>query len=208
MRIKPLLDYAVAKGLRADGPNPARKEIMKNLIASAAPSKPHAALDLTDVPALFGKLVGDGSPAARSLAFLILTAARTGEAIGADWSEIQGNVWNVPANRMKENVAHSVPLSPAALALLGKPLKAGLIFGALAHDALINELKKRSAATVHGFRSVFVGFAAKAGYSKDLRDRALAHAVGSKTDQAYDREKLTEERREMMNAWAAFCAGP
>jgi integrase len=162
---------------------------------------------LKDVPAFMASLIADGSPAARSLAFLILTAARTGEAIGADWSEISGNVWTVPGSRMKEAKAHSVPLAPAALALLGKPLKAGLVFGPLAHDALIDRLKAAGNFTVHGFRSAFVGWAVKHGYSKDLRDRAIAHAVGDANAQAYDRERLIEERRPLMEAWATFCAG-
>lgn len=205
MRVMQLISYAVARGLRPDGPNPARKEVMKHLVASAPKSTPHKAMPLADVPGLMGELIVEGSPAARALGFLILTAARTGEAIKADWSEIDGNVWTVPASRMKEGKEHSVPLSSAALALLGEPKKSGLIFGKLAHDALIDRLKVSSTATVHGFRSVFTGFAAKAGYPKELRDRALAHAVGNATAQAYDRERLTEERRPLMNAWAEFC---
>jgi integrase len=207
IRIMQVLDYAVANGLRPDGENPARKEIMKHLVPSAPKSTPHAAMALADVPALMADLVADGSPAARSLAFLILTAARTAEARDADWSEIKGNVWTVPASRMKEGAEHSVPLSDAALALLGPAKKSGRIFGDLAHDALIDELKARSDVTVHGFRSAFNGWAVKAKYPKSLWGRALAHAVGNKTDQAYDRETLIEERRPMMLHWSEFATG-
>jgi integrase len=205
MRLMQVIAFAVAKGLRADGPNPARKEVIKHLVQSAPKSTPHVAMPLAQVPSFVGKLRADGSPDARSLAFLIHTAARTAEAIGADWSEISGNVWTIPGSRMKEGKPHSVPLSSAALALLGKPKSSGLIFGALAHDALIDALKKLGGDfTVHGFRSAFVGWAAKKGYSKDLRDRAIAHAVGDANDQAYDRDRLIEERRPMMQAWADF----
>jgi integrase len=204
IRIMQVLDFAVANGLRPDGENPARKEIMKHLVLSAPKSKPHAAMALADVPTLMADLVADGSPAARSLAFLILTAARTAEARDARWEEIKGNVWTIGAERMKEGVEHSVPLSAAALALLGPAKKSGRIFGDLAHDALIDELKARSDVTVHGFRSAFNGWAVKAKYPKSVWGRALAHAVGNRTDQAYDREELIEERRPMMDAWAKF----
>jgi hypothetical protein len=73
-------------------------------------------------------------------------------------------------------------------------------------DALINELKARSGATVHGMRSVFVGWGTKAGYSKEVLDRAIAHGVGDANAQAYHRERLIEERRPVMNAWADFCS--
>jgi integrase len=210
MRLKLVLDYAAAKGLRDKNiPNPAAKDILKHLIASPPKSKPHAAMPLADIPALMGRLVADGSPAARALAFLILTAARRAEARDARWEEIKGNVFTIPGPRMKELVEHSVPLCPAALALLGKPLGTGPIFAGLAQRSLDGKLKASGggAATVHGFRSAFTGWAVKAGYPKSLWDRALAHATGNANDQAYDRERLIEERREMMLAYSNFCAG-
>jgi integrase len=212
MRIMQIIAYAVAKGLRTDGPNPARKEVMRHLVASAPKSKPHKSMPVADVPAFMGKLIADGSPDARSLGFAILTAARTAEARDARWEEISGNVWTVPGGlgdiderTMKETIEHSVPLTDAALALLGKPKKSGLIFGDLPHDALIDKVKELGGDyTTHGFRTSFTGWAVKNKYPKDLRDRALAHAVGTKTDQAYDREELIEERRPMMQAWSDF----
>jgi integrase len=212
MRVMQLISYAVAKGLRADGENPARKEVMKHLVPSAPKSKPHPSMPVADVPAFMAKLVADGSIEARSLAFLILTAARTAEARDARWEEISGNVWTVPGGlgdiderTMKETIEHSVPLTDAALALVGKPKKSGLIFGDLPHDALIDKVKELGGDyTTHGFRTSFTGWAVKNKYPKDLRDRALAHAVGTKTDQAYDREELIEERRPMMQAWSDF----
>jgi integrase len=210
IRIMQVIDYAVAKRFRPDGPNPSRKEIMKHLIASAPASVPHKAMHRDEVPALMANLVEDGSADARSLAFLILTATRTAEARDADWSEIEGNIWTIPGGKgersMKESKEHIVPLSPEALALLGKRKKSGRIFGDLAHDALIDKLRelRGEGPTVHGMRTSFTGWAVANGYSKDLRDRALAHAVGTKTDQAYDRESLADERRPMMQQWAAF----
>ncbi|WMT75086.1 integrase arm-type DNA-binding domain-containing protein [Bradyrhizobium sp. Ash2021] len=209
MRVMQVINYAVAKGLRADGENPARKEVMKFLVPSAPKSKPHKSMPVADVPEFMGKLYADGSPDARALAFAILTAARTAEARDARWEEISGKVWTIPGGiderSMKESVEHSVPLSPQALALLGTPKKSGRVFGQLPHDALIDKVKEHGGDyTTHGFRTSFTGWAVKAKYSKDLRDRALAHAVGTKTDQAYDREELIEERRPMMQAWSDF----
>jgi integrase len=210
MRVKLILDYAAAKGLRDKLiPNPASKDILKHLIPDAPKSKPHAAMKSEDVPAFFAKLVADGSPAARALAFLILTAGRTAEVRGADWSEIRGNIFTVPASRMKENIEHSTPLSAAALKLLGKP-STGLIFGKLS-DRSINDKFKASGGegyTVHGFRACFSGdWAAKAGYSLELRDRALAHKVGGDVTSRYNRDTLLAQRAEMMLAWSAFICG-
>lgn len=210
MRIMSVLNFAKAKGYRT-GDNPADQSIMKHLIPMPAKSKPHAALPLDLIPALMADLVADGSNEARALGFLILTATRTAEARDVVWSEIDTDkmLWSIPTSRMKEGVAHDVPLSAAALALLGKPMGAGRVFGALAYDALIDKLQelRGNGYTAHGMRSAFTGWAVKRGYSKDLRDRALAHAVGNATDAAYDRETLIEERRPMMQAWADFACG-
>jgi integrase len=215
IRIKLICDYARAKGFRAkDATNPANNDDMKNLIAKPPKSIPHPSMPVADVPAFMAELTADRSNEARALAFAIHTVARTAEARDIDWREIKGNVWTVPGGlddrSMKEGAEHSVPLSPAALALLGKPKKAGRIFGDLPHDALDDKLKEYRAlglATVHGFRTSFNGWAVKAKYPKSLWGRAMAHAVGDKTDQAYDREELIEERRPMMQAWSDFAMG-
>jgi integrase len=211
MRIKLMLDYAAAKGLRDKLiPNPASKDILKHLIPNAPKSKPHPAMPSEMVPALMVSLAADGSPAARALAFQILTAARPGEVRGADWSEIEGNVWTVPAERMKESVEHTVPLSSVALALLG-PRGSGRIFAGLAERALDTKLKAHKPegvkGSVHGFRACFSGdWAAKAGYSLELRERALAHKVGGDVISRYNRDTLLAQRAEMMQAWADFVA--
>ncbi len=214
MRIKLVCDYARAKGYRAENAvNPANDEDLKNLVSKPPKSKPHPSLPVADCPAFFSKLSADTSPEARSLGFAILTAARTGEARDIDWSEIEGNVWHIPASRMKEgesNGDHFVPLSPAALALLGKSVKAGRIFGSLPHDALDNKLKEHfdlGVATVHGFRASFNGWAVKAKYPESLWGRALHHVVGNKTGKSYNREPLIEERHPMMDAWSRYLIG-
>ncbi len=215
MRIMGVINYAVAKGLRADGPNPARKDVMKHLVPSAPKSKPHKAMRSGDVPQLMADLVADGSKEARALAFLILTMTRTAEARDADWSEIDAKqkLWIIPGERMKEGQEHRIPLSPQALALLGKPKKSGPIFGDLAHDALIdklNELRPDDGYTVHGMRTAFRGdWALKNGYPVELREMALAHSVGDAVIQAYSLPpaELYTVRIPMTVAWNDFCTG-
>jgi integrase len=218
MRIMQLISYAVAKGLRSDGPNPARKEVIKHLVPNAPKSKPHKAMKSADVPAFFAELIADGSNEARALAFLILTITRTAEARDADWSEFdtKQKLWIIPGERMKEGVEHRIPLSPAALKLLGKPKKAGRVFGDLPHDALIEkltELRPDDGYTVHGMRTAFRGdWALKAGYPVELREMALAHSVGDAVIQAYSLPpaELYTVRIPMTQAWNDFCtpAGP
>jgi integrase len=217
IRIECLIDHAVAKNARADGPNPARKEIIKQLIAAAPETVHRPAMKFAEVPAFYRELVADGSPAARSLAFLILTVARNGEARKADWSEIIDDAWIIPGGReersMKEGEEHAVPLSPAALALLGKPKKLGLIFGEMHKNALLDKLHSlRDGLTVHGFRTSFTSFARKNGFKKELRDLAKAHAVmQTANDAAYERYDERAEQldtlRPMLQAWSDFVTG-
>ncbi len=188
---------------------------MKHLVPSAPKSKPHKAMRSGDVPQLMADLVADGSKEARALAFLILTMTRTAEARDADWSEIDAKqkLWIIPGERMKEGQEHRIPLSPQALALLGKPKKSGPIFGDLAHDALIdklNELRPDDGYTVHGMRTAFRGdWALKNGYPVELREMALAHSVGDAVIQAYSLPpaELYTVRIPMTVAWNDFCTG-
>lgn len=213
-RIEAVLTHAVAKEARADLPNPARKKIIGQLIAAAPASTPRAAMHRDGVPDLMAKLVADGSPAARALAFCILTVARNTEARLADWQEIEGHDWIIPGGReersMKEQKEHAVPLAPGAFALLGKR-KSGLIFGSLSTHALNDKLAAvvGTGPTVHGFRTAFTSWAKSAGYPKELRELAKAHAEGrTGTDKAYeryDREDQLKALRPMLEAWAKYC---
>jgi integrase len=217
IKIKMVFDYARSAGYREKSAvNPANNDDMKNLVAKAPKSTPHAAMPLADIPKFMAGLVADGSPEARALAFCIHTVTRTDEARLARWEEINvpGKLWTIPGGKgiikdgevfrsMKEEVEHSIPLSPAALALLGEPKQSGLIFGRLAERALLNRVKLGGAYTTHGFRSAFDGFAKKAGYSKEMRDLAKAHLTDA--DPNYDHERLIEERRAMQLAWSDFC---
>ncbi|MGY3584348.1 integrase [Bradyrhizobium sp. USDA 4341] len=216
VRIGLVISHAVAKKVRADGPNPARKEIIGQLIQSAPKSTPRPAMHRDGVPAFIAELVADGSAAARALAFTILTVARNTEARLADWSEIEGDAWIIPGGRdersMKEGEEHAVPLSPAALALLGKRKPSGLIFGDMHKSALNDKLGAlRGGLTVHGFRTSFTSWAKAAGYPKDLRELAKAHAAGrTATDAAYeryDRDDQLKALRPMLQAWSDYAMG-
>ncbi|MSP02563.1 MAG: integrase, partial [Acetobacteraceae bacterium] len=159
---------------------------------------------------------------ALALRFAVLTAARTSEAIEAQWSEIDmaAGVWTVPALRMKAAREHRVPLSDAAQAVLRvvAPLRddarGGWVFpGAragrpLSNMAFLMLLRRmgRGDLTAHGFRSTFRDWAAETGQPADVAEAALAHTPGSKVQSAYQRGDLLERRRKLMDTWAEFCA--
>jgi integrase len=221
-RIEAVLDWATVRGYRS-GDNPAR---WKGHLSEVLPSRGqiqktqhHAALPFTELPELIVALAEREGVAARALEFTILTAARTGEIIGARWSEIdlQEKTWIVPAGRIKGGREHRVPLSDPALAVLRKlPRERGNDFvfigprrGGLSNMALAAVLKRmgRDVITVHGFRSTFRDWAAeRTNYQNHVVEMALAHVVGEKVEAAYRRGDLFEKRRRLMAEWAKFCA--
>jgi integrase len=150
---------------------------------------------------------------ARALEFAILTAARGNEVLGARRQEFDlgGAIWTVPAKRMKGGKEHRVPLSPAALAVI-KAVKSpdDLIFpvGDQSGRALYKELKRMGIdASAHGFRSTFRDWSAEqTTFPNHVIEQALAHSIGE-VEAAYRRTDLFEKRRELMNAWARYCAG-
>ena len=225
VRIKAVLDWAKAKGYRS-GENPAAKELLAPRMETPPEAKHYPALPAAELPALMKELAAIDSAASRALRFTILTAARTGDTRDATWSEIlpKGTVvptadgsttetlandtWIIPAHRMKEedNKEHRVPLLPAMSALLGERGD-GLIF-TMGERAMLHLLQRlRPGFAVHGIRSTLTDWAAKQGYSMDLRETALHHALGDQTNRAYQRDELCEERRPMMQAWADHCYG-
>jgi integrase len=156
------------------------------------------------------------------LEFLILTAARSGEVLGATWPEIDfdARLWIIPAERMKAGREHRVPLTEAALKTLrplydarisefifpgyvkGRPLS-GMAFAMLFRRMKMTEI------TAHGFRSAFRDWAGdKTSFPRDIAEQALAHRVGDATELAYRRGDALEKRRKLMEAWTAFCTLP
>jgi integrase len=222
-RIESVLDWAKTRGYRT-GENPARwRGHLENLLPARAKVrkvKHHPALPYPDIGMFMVGLRQQDSIAARALEFTILTAARSGEVLGARWDEIDltGKVWTVPEDRMKAGNAHRVPLSDAAMSVLNEmwPLRnGGFVFpsqdltGMLGHAALFMLLRRmgRGDVTTHGFRSTFRDWAAeRTHYPNEVVEMALAHTVGSKVEAAYRRGDLFEKRRLLMVDWATFCA--
>jgi integrase len=215
-RIEKVLDWATARKFRS-GENPARWQgHLEHLLKAKPKAKHHAALPFADLPAFMAELRERGSISARALELCILTACRTGEVIGARWEEIEGDVWTVPASRMKAKRAHRVPLSDRALAILGTLPRdsSGFVFpGAvegksISNMAMLELLKGMNGGglTVHGFRSTFSDWAReRTNYPRDVVEMALAHAIKDKTEAAYRRGDALPKRVRLMQAWADFC---
>ena len=149
----------------------------------------------------------------RALEYCILTAARSGEVLGATWGEIDlaAKTWTIPAGRMKAEKEHRVPLPARALEILaGLPREGERLFP-LTHTAMLELLRRmgHDSETVHGFRSSFRDWVAeRTSYPDHLAEAALAHAVAGKVEKAYRRTDLFEKRRRLMADWAAWCSRP
>jgi integrase len=220
-RIESVLNWAKVREYRL-GDNPARwRGHLDNVLprrSKIQKVKHHPALPYAEIPAFMGELRDRQDVSARALEFTILTAARTGEVIGARWSEIEGKVWTIPAERMKSGKEHQVPLTKRVLAILDSlPREGAFVFpGARASKPLSNmamlELLRgmRGAdSTVHGFRSGFRDWAAeRTNYPDFVVEKALAHVVADKVQAAYRRGDLFEKRRGLMDGWSAYCASP
>jgi integrase len=177
-------------------------------------------MNYTELPTFITNLQSRQAIAALALEFAILTAARSGEVLGARWEEfdLDHAVWTVPAARMKAGREHRVPLSRRALKIAkamhearngdfvfpgqrpGKPLSVMAL-------AMVLRRMKIENATVHGFRSAFRDWAAECtNFANEVCEAALAHVIENKAEAAYRRGDLFEKRRQLMEAWAAYCA--
>ena len=179
-----------------------------------------AAMPYSQVGAFMQALRQRSDGTALALEFVILTGARTGEALGATWDEVdlRGKVWTVPAERMKAGKEHRVPLSAAALAILQRLHQdrvSDYVFAGgkrgrpLSEMALLMLLRRmdRADITTHGFRSSFRDWAAECtSFPHEVCEMALAHTVSTAVEAAYRRGDLFEKRRKLMDAWAAYCA--
>ncbi|MCW0235298.1 MAG: integrase arm-type DNA-binding domain-containing protein [Ferrovibrio sp.] len=224
-RIEAVLDWAAARGLRT-GDNPARwSGHLANLLPAKGRVKRtqhHPALPYAEIGAFVAELRKQDGEAARALEFVILTAARTGEAIGATWAEIdlKTAVWTVPADRIKAGKEHRVPLSGRAVEILRQTpeaLRTGYLFAGrgkaapLSNMAMLKLLERmgRDDLTVHGFRTCFrVWCSEQTNFAREVAEQALAHAISDKVEAAYRRTDLFDRRRQMMDAWERFIEAP
>ena len=223
-RIERVLDAAKAQGLRTSE-NPAR---WRGHLDQLLPKRQrltrghHAAMPYSDVPAFMADLQARQATAALALELAILTAARTGEVLGARWEEfdLDRALWTVPATRMKAGREHRVPLSQRALKITGAMhqcrngdyvfpgQKAGRPLSVMALEMVLRRMKV-DGATVHGFRSAFRDWAAEAtSFTNEVCEAALAHAIENKVEAAYRRGDLFDKRRKLMEAWGRFCTSP
>jgi integrase len=227
-RVEAVLDFAKARGLR-NGENPARwRGHLENLLPKTkrvAQVKHFRALPYAAIAPFMTKLRTRDGVAARCLEFITLTAARLGEAVNAQWGEIDHShkTWTVPAGRMKGGREHRVPLSSAAAAVLeemaairkhdssyvfpgarrGRPIGENTVW------EMVKSVSGDEAATVHGLRSTFRDWAAeRTNYPRELCELALAHVVAGEVERAYQRGDLFEKRRRLMTEWARFCSLP
>jgi integrase len=222
-RIERVLDWAAARGYRS-GDNPARwRGHLDKLLpprSKVQRVRHHPALPWQELPEFMAALRANRSLSARALEFTILTAARTGEVMGARWPEIDldGAVWTVPDSRMKAGREHRVPLSPSAIALLvelprvksndfvfpGSRAKQPL--SNMAMLQLLRGMKPKTELTVHGFRSSFRDWAGECTiHAREVIETALAHVIADKTEAAYRRGDALEKRRRLMTDWCSYC---
>ncbi|MGE8658718.1 MAG: tyrosine-type recombinase/integrase [Achromobacter sp.] len=222
-RIESILDWATVRGYRT-GENPARwKGHLDHLLPKRSKVqrvKHHPALPYKDAPAFFQTLRAQSSNSQKALAFLILTATRTNETIGAQWKEIDlsAGTWTIPAERMKAGKEHRVPLSKAALELLHEArtehatgddyVFVGQKVGRpLSNMAFLQLLKRmnRGDITAHGFRSTFRDWVGETtAHAREIAEAALAHTIKDKSEAAYARGDLFMKRLALMDDWATF----
>jgi integrase len=227
-RIENVLDFSAARHWR-DPINPARWRGHLNKLlpkpSKVATRRHQPALPYAELPAFMRELGELRSMSALALRFLILTACRSGEVLGARWTEIDTNaaIWIIPAQRTKARREHRVPLSGAALDVLaglsridGNPF---VFTGArqgkpLSNMALLQVMRgmgygvggHRGDAVPHGFRSSFRDWAGEvSSFPRDVCEMALAHVIENKAEAAYRRGDPFDKRRAMMNAWADWC---
>ncbi|MFJ2995694.1 tyrosine-type recombinase/integrase [Pandoraea sp. NPDC087047] len=223
-RIESVLDWATVSGHRT-GENPARwKGHLDHLLPKRSKVQKvehHPALPYSDAPGFIKALRSQAGVAALALEFLILTATRTNETIGARWDEITiGNrIWIIPSSRMKTEKEHRVPLSEQALKILkhmqshstGEFVFPGQKRGnPMSNMAFLQLLKRmeRSDITAHGFRSTFRDWVGETTqYPREVAEAALAHTVKNKAEAAYARGDLFEKRAKMMQDWAKYLGG-
>ena len=222
-RLESVLSWATVRGYRS-GENPARwRGHLDKLLPKRSKVQKvehHAALSYTELPAFYAELRKQAGMGALALRFAIMTAARTSEVTGAQWSEIdlQAAVWTVPEGRMKAQREHRVPLSQESIRVLkaAKKLqsdeKVAVVFEGRRRNPMCTagmsaalKRMKRTDVTVHGFRSTFRDWCAEqTAFPREIAEAALAHVLTNKAEAAYQRGDLLERRRTLMDAWARF----
>jgi len=214
-RLGTIMDWAKASGYRSgDSPLVGITDVLPK---QKAKPKHHKAMPWKDIPAFMLELQKRDAPSALALQFLILTATRSGETRGAEWAEIdfEARTWTIPAERMKMDLSHRVPLSNQAIAILeqSRGFDDKLVFPSNTpakplSDMVFSALYKRMCVegiTTHGFRSSFRDWCSDcAKASQEVSEAALAHVRGNMTERAYARSDLFDRRKGLMKEWSNF----
>lgn len=222
-RIESVLSWATVSGFRA-GDNPAR---WKGNLDAILPKpgklrkvRHHRALPWQEAPAFMQALRKREGIAAKALEFTILTAARSGEVRGATWEEIdlEAKLWTIPAERMKAQREHVVPLTPDAVKLLkalprfdNSPFVFPAPRGGMLSDMGLTAVMRRMKvdAVPHGFRSTFRDWCSEStSYPREVAEKALAHVIPNAVERAYRRGDLLTKRTRLMQEWARFLKSP
>ena len=220
-RIRTVFDWAKASGHRS-GDNPV-DGVSKVLPKQNAAGAHLAALPYAKASQFIKKLrtVDAGASSRLALEFMILTAVRTNEVLGARCSEIdlKKKTWTIPAERMKMKREHRVPLSPRCIEILKEARevndKSTFVFAGRSDDKPLSNMvflmllrRMKFNITAHGFRSTFRDWASEqTSFPSAVCEAALAHAIKDRTEAAYNRTDLFEKRRELMVTWAGYCSG-
>ena len=226
-RLHAVMAWAWAHGFCQANPVDVVDKLLPLQPSKAIRTQHQPAMDWRELPAFYQQHLANTErfDVSRALlSFVILTACRSGEARKMRWDEVDldAAIWTIPADRMKTQVMHRVPLSLQAMAALDKVrgLHGEWVFPSprkqvpLTDMALTTLLRRVEApsttpgrlATAHGFRSTFRDWCSEQGYPRDLAERALAHLIQNKVEAAYHRTDLLDQRRPMMDAWAEFIA--
>ncbi len=222
-RIEQVLDWATVRSMRR-GENPARWRGHLDKIlpqrSKVAKVKHHAAMPYDALPTFMARLRAMQFVSAHALELTILCATRTNETIGATWSEfdLEAKVWTIPAERMKADKEHRIPLAARAVEILSAlpriggeafvfpGARAGRPLSNMAMLELLRGMDDSASYTVHGFRSSFRDWAGeRTNYAREVIESALAHQLKDKAEAAYARGDLLAKRRRLMDAWGAYC---
>ena len=216
-QVSTVMQWAMVEGFRDT--NPVDKAIMKALPKRGL--KTHfKAMPFADLAAAIERVKGTEAHWSTKAAFELIchTACRSGEVRQAEWSEVDGDVWTIPAAKMKNGREHRVPLTGVALAVLEGARERtggdGLVFpsqrGKVMTDSTVSKLLRDNGieTTPHGVRSSFRDWAAEmTDVPKEICEYALAHIEGSASELAYRRTDFFVKRRELMESWSEYLNG-
>lgn len=225
-RIETVIDWAKARKLY-EGENPASlKAGLAQLLPKAskvAKVEHHPALPYVQAHAFVTELRAKKGVSPKALEFLLLTAARSGEVLGAKWDEfdLTANVWTIPADRMKAGREHRVPLCTRAAEIINQMLagkqcefvfpttsgKTGMSNAALL--AVMKGMDNFKQYVPHGLRSTFRDWASETtNVPNETLELALAHTIKNQAEAAYRRGDQLEKRVPLMQQWQTYVDMP